>query len=149
MSNFIVIAHRGNIKGPNKRLENSPDYLLRAAEIGYHVEVDVWYIEKQFFLGHDEPEYQVPDEFLLNPKFWCHAKNISALSSLQRIGARCFWHQEDDVTLTSDGYLWTYPGKELKTNSIALMPELWLKDTDPPLRCAGVCTDYASDWLLN
>ena len=24
-----------------------------------------------------------------------------------------FWHQEDDYTLTSEGYVWVYPGKPL------------------------------------
>ena len=23
-----------------------------------------------------------------------------------------FWHQTDDFTLTSHGYIWTYPGKK-------------------------------------
>ncbi len=149
LSSCILIAHRGNIKGPQKELENSPEYLLDALRKGYHAEVDVWLIEDEFFLGHDEPRYRVNSEFLINKKFWCHAKNIPALSSLIKIGARCFWHQEDDVVLTSDGYLWTYPGKELKSNSIAVMPELWSKKKDAPFECAGICSDYVSDWILN
>ena len=35
-----------------------------------------------------------------------------------------FEHQEDDVTLTSEGYIWTYPNKQLTDNSIAVLPEL-------------------------
>ena len=30
----------------------------------------------------------------------------------------CFRHQEDDVTLTSRGYMWTYPGKPLTEKQI-------------------------------
>ena len=49
----------------------------------------------------------------------------------------CFWHQEDDVTLTSEGYMWTYPGKELTTNSIAVLPEEEIE-----VEVAGICSDY-------
>jgi len=49
----------------------------------------------------------------------------------------CFWHQEDDVTLTSKGYLWTYSGKELTENSIAVLPE-----KKPDVEVAGICSDY-------
>jgi hypothetical protein len=35
-----------------------------------------------------------------------------------------FFHQEDDITLTSKGYIWAYPGKQPIKNSIAVMPEL-------------------------
>jgi hypothetical protein len=49
----------------------------------------------------------------------------------------CFWHQEDDVTLTSMGYLWTYPGKQLTSNSIAVLP-----DGKVPDNIVGICSDF-------
>ena len=70
---------------------------------------------------------------------WCHAKNIAALEELTSLGAHVFWHQEDDVTLTSRGFLWTYPGKDLTSKSICVMPE---KAKYKTIECAGICTDY-------
>ena len=54
----------------------------------------------------------------------------------------CFWHQEDDVTLTSEGYLWTYTGKQLTSNSIAVLPT-----TELNVDVAGVCTDEVARWI--
>jgi hypothetical protein len=56
-----------------------------------------------------------------------------------------FWHQEDNFTLTSQGYIWTYPGKQLTKNSVMVMPE-W---SDPEFKnlntdCYGICSDYIS-----
>ena len=39
---MILIAHRGNIDGPNPELENSLQYIDKAIDSGYNVEVDIW-----------------------------------------------------------------------------------------------------------
>ena len=54
----------------------------------------------------------------------------------------CFFHQEDDVTLTSKGYIWTYPNKQL-TNKSMVLP----KTIDKNLECFGVCTDEVVRWI--
>ena len=103
---MIFISHRGNINGINKKYENNPTYIQSAINKGYYVEIDVWY-KNAFFLGHDRPQFKVSQKFLENKKFWCHAKNIEALEKLQKLKTKYFWHQEDDYTLTSNGYIWT------------------------------------------
>ncbi len=56
----------------------------------------------------------------------------------------CFWHETDAVTITSNGYIWTYPGKFLINNSIACMPETL---NFPNLETAiGVCSDFISKY---
>ena len=137
---MILISHRGNINGPKPELENSPDYILQSLALGYDAEIDVRMINGQFYLGHDAPDYKVPLEFLKNKKLWCHCKNIEALSFLLTNNVRCFFHDTDMVTLTSDGYIWTYPGKHLTSLSICVMPELtkW----NVPHNISGVCSDY-------
>ena len=140
---MIKIAHRGNIYGPNEKQENKPEYILKAISLGYDVEVDVWYKSNNFYLGHDKPEYLIDKSFLLQNGLWCHAKNIMALKKMLEIGVKiCFWHQEDDCTLTSNGYIWTYPGKELNELSICVMPNN-LKGINK--NCLGVCSDYIGD----
>jgi len=47
------------------------------------------------------------------------------------------------VTLTSKGYIWTYPNKQLTDNSIAVLP----KELDKSLNCYGVCTDFVTRWI--
>ena len=75
---------------------------------------------------------------------WCHAKNLEALKiMLSYSDIHCFWHQEDDVTLTSRGYIWTYPGKPLTENSIAVKPE---KNNENVKKVLGICSDYVVDY---
>lgn len=138
----IKIAHRGNIDGPKEKYENEPSYILEALQEGYHVELDVWLLENKIFLGHDIPEYLVDVDFLKNNKFWCHCKNIDALNFLLKDDIRCFFHNTDDATLTSDGYIWTYPGGNLFNKSICVMPERtgW----NIPDYVTGVCSDFIS-----
>ena len=140
---MILIAHRGNTLGKSNR-ENHPDYVQVTLSQGYHVAIDVWYTFGKFSLGHDEPQYVVNKNFLKNPKVWCHAKTITTLHHLLNLGAISFFYDRDDVTLTSNGYIWTYPGKTLTKKSICVLPE---KDFFPE-KCAGICSDYISEYKL-
>ena len=136
---MILISHRGNLNGSNPKLENNVQYVETALNKGFEVEIDVWYKDNEFYLGHDEPTYHINVNWLQNKKLWCHAKNIEALSVMLDNDIHCFWHQEDDVTLTSCGFIWTYPGKQLTLKSIAVLPERFNKNLK---KCLGVCSDY-------
>lgn len=142
---MIRIAHRGNMNGPNPTHENHPDYLKAALDMGYDAEVDVWLIDGKFLLGHDEPQYEVPASFLYNDHFWLHAKNIPAISDLNARARsyliNCFFHDVDDCVLTSQGWIWTYPGKTIVgPGAIAVMPER-VPDWDFS-KADGICTDF-------
>jgi hypothetical protein len=54
---MILISHRGNLNGKDVDNENNPLYIDRALGKGYDVEVDVWYVNGKWYLGHDEPTY--------------------------------------------------------------------------------------------
>tara|TARA_Y100000992_G_scaffold1085_1_gene659 strand:- start:1504 stop:1962 length:459 start_codon:yes stop_codon:yes gene_type:complete len=138
---MFYISHRGNIHGPNKRNENKVEYIENASNQGFDVEIDVWYYKNNFYLGHDKPLYKVKKSFLLRKNFWCHAKNLDALVNLEKIKSNYFWHQNDDYTITSKGYIWAYPGKKLNKNAIYVLPE-WCKKFDTTLKYCGVCSDY-------
>tara|TARA_B110000037_G_scaffold25201_1_gene29507 strand:- start:133 stop:576 length:444 start_codon:yes stop_codon:yes gene_type:complete len=133
------ISHRGNLFGPKPKMENKPDYVRNALRLNFDVEIDVFFKDKKFYLGHDKPLYEVKKKFLENKKIWCHAKTLETLSELKRINCHYFWHQQDDVTLTSKGYLWTYPGKKLFSKSICVLPEI---KPYKKYNCYGVCSDY-------
>ena len=135
---MILIAHRGNVHGRRPRLENTPAYLHTAAAGGYDVEVDVWFKDGEFFLGHDGPQAPTTLKFLSHPRFWLHAKNIDALLRLRNANLHCFFHDNDAATLTSRGYIWTFPGQPLTELSICVLPERPDGLYGP---CAGVCSD--------
>jgi len=137
---MIYISHRGNLDGPKIDNENSPEYIQNAIAAGYDVEIDVWFQNNKFYLGHDGPQHNIENSFLLKKEVWCHAKNLEALVEMKKVGSHYFWHENDQFTLTSKGYIWTYPGNKLSYNSICVLPENDLKKNI--LECAGVCSDF-------
>lgn len=138
---MILISHRGNLNGKLPERENTKAYIGEALEAGFDVEIDAWKDAGCWYLGHDGPAEKITLEFLKNDKFWVHAKNIEALSDLVEVGAHCFFHNIDDATLTSRGFLWTFPGKKLMKNSIAVLPERGGAGAFSE-SCAGVCSDF-------
>jgi hypothetical protein len=141
---MFLIAHRGNIDGPRPSWENNPEYIQSALSKGYHCEIDVWSINDKWYLGHDSPDYLIDKSFLLQNKLWCHAKNLSALENLTNTNATYFWHQNDNYTLTSNNFIWTFPGFPLTKNSICVMPE-----ENPDFKidaCSGICSDFVEDY---
>jgi glycerophosphoryl diester phosphodiesterase len=147
-----LIAHRGNLVAPNPTRENNLDYIEEAISGGFDVEIDLRHEDNHFYLGHDEPQYQVSMIWLVRNKsnLWIHCKDLKSLDifSNSPIDFNYFWHQEDDYTLTSKGYIWTYPGKEVTEKSIMVMPE-WGVDIEKLTECKksscyGICSDYVS-----
>jgi hypothetical protein len=146
-----VIAHRGLLYGPDHKLENSPKQIMETLNKGFDVEVDVWFIDNDWWLGHDNPDYLTRLEFLNMEGLWIHCKNAESLFELNRRprtdgkNFNYFWHQNDDFTITSNGFIWTYPGKPLYKRSIEVLPEsgvkLWYEDYRKKTHY-GVCTDY-------
>jgi len=138
-----LIAHRGNLNGPQPDKENSPDYISKAIESGYNVEIDIWFINNKWYLGHDNPTYEIKYHFLFDSRFWLHAKNGEAFDKLlkdKNYNFNVFWHTTEDWVLTSKKYIWTYPNKILYLNSICVLPELGYNgDLN---KCDGICTDF-------
>jgi len=136
-----IISHRGNLNGINFQLENEPNHITRVLCMGIDCEIDVWHDAGVYYLGHDDPKYKIEAKFLLQKGLWCHAKNLAALEKMLEIGAHCFWHQEDDFTLTSNGYIWTFPQKIVGNKSVIVDNNSNWKTKN--YQCFGVCSDYA------
>lgn len=137
---MLIISHRGNTKGKDPETENNPKKVQELLNKNIHVEIDVWNYKKNYYLGHDEPVYKVDKNFLIQKNLWCHAKNIKAFKNLLNLKAICFWHQEDDYTLTSNGFIWTYPHKNVTKKSIIVdLDKHWINKN---YKCYGVCVDY-------
>lgn len=145
---MILISHRGYSDGEDPEVENSPESIQRLLDFGLHVEIDVWYIDGDYLLGHDNPKYQIQEVFLLQEGLWCHAKNRDALERMLSSGVHCFWHQEDDYALTSKGYIWAYPSKETGgKNTVLLFPERY-PEIDVT-KYDFICTDYVNKYSKN
>ena len=143
---MIYISHRGNVDGKKPHLENQPKYIDETISMGFDVEIDVWYIDNKWWLGHDGPQYEIDFDWLddRSDRLWVHCKNKQAVEYLlendyEAANINWFWHEEDTMTLTSFNYVWVYPGKQPVKGSIAVMPEI---NDDDISKCAGICSDF-------
>ena len=146
-----VIAHRGNIDGPNLEKENTLEYINEAIYKGYNCEIDLWEIDSLFYLGHDKPEHLVSliDLISLQNYLWIHCKNYKALELMMsdKINGgnfNFFWHNNDLFTITSKGFLWCYPSTIIYKHGINLMPEINEINISKFKDCLGVCSDYVN-----
>lgn len=139
---MIYISHRGNLNGPNIETENTRNQILQCIDLGYSVEVDIWFENDSYFLGHDEPKEKISKNFLDHYAnyIWCHAKSSEALFNLIKDNLHCFWHEEDRYTLTSKGVIWAYPNSILNKNSVCVLPEK--QSINLPEQIFGICSDY-------
>ena len=142
---MILISHRGNVNGSSPERENSTDYILKAME-KYDVEIDLWFVDGLFKLGHDRPQYDTQYSFLVehSEKLWIHCKNIPSFRELSVMDPKgnvlnYFMHDSDDVVFTSKGYRWALVGNQPIEGSIAVMPGIHGEDIS---LCMGVCSDY-------
>jgi glycerophosphoryl diester phosphodiesterase len=144
-----LISHRGNLNGPNRDTENTIPAVKAALDAGYDCEVDVWFVDGRWYIGHDSPWQVVTQEFLQHGGLWCHAKNLAALMRLRDMGVEVFWHEHDERTLTSFGHIWTYPDKELCEDSICVHkgPPSTLSNVGEISACIGICSDYIQQYV--
>jgi hypothetical protein len=141
------ISHRGNLYGKKVELENNPTYIQQALDLGFDVEIDVWYVDGNFFLGHDKPTYSVSQSWFDYKKLWCHAKNADALNKMLVEDIHCFWHQTDKYTITSKGIPWCYPNNWIE-NGITVVDKLDLNKIFVPsdINILGICVDNPIEW---
>lgn len=170
---MILISHRGNLDGSNPKNENTQEYIQEALDSGFHVEIDIWRKNNKLFLGHNKPENEVEEGWLLDrrEKLWVHAKNPEALfyltySHLSRDKCLCvFFHENERYAIIQngrnehgilvDGLIWAHDTTNL--NSKCIIPVLhqmqWNKLNHPyhpsikipKQKIWGICSDYVSE----
>ena len=141
--------------GPSAALENRQDLLCAAMEAGWEVELDIWSVGGQLYLGHDwDSARQQPltePFFLRHKRAWVHCKNMEALAYMVEAEGACryFVHDTDEATLTNKGEPWCYPGKWAGRRSICVLPERSATAAEAASaafglqqQIAGVCSDY-------
>lgn len=145
-----IIAHRANINGSNFASENRLSQIKKCIELGYDIEIDIRFLNNKLYLGHDNPQEIICEDVLfeIKERCWIHCKNLEAINYFNKFGIiyNYFWHENDKYTLTSKGFIWTYPGGSLCQNSICVMPELELPQNNlsnlKQKNFAGICTDF-------
>lgn len=146
-----IISHRGNIQGVNPNNENRPSYIDSAIKLGYEVEVDIRFINDEFWLGHDYGQYKINENWMELRKeyLWFHCKDIdSALELIKKEKFNFFCHASDEYVLTSSGHIWVHDLKKTINNK-CIIPLLSLIDihdyeNDVPY---AVCTDYVNECI--
>jgi glycerophosphoryl diester phosphodiesterase len=154
---MIIIAHRGNIDGPNSNLENSPEYIDFAIEAGFDVEIDLRMKDGSLYTGHDKPIYKLPSGWIdkRKEKLWIHCKDRESLDFCSNsLDLHYFYHENDRYTLTSKAIGWVLVGQIAYSNSIIVLPERfeYYSKYDRIMETKGICTDncnYYRRILLN
>lgn len=146
-----IISHRGNIRGNNPTNENRPSYIDSAIKLGYEVEVDVRFMDNEFWLGHDYNQYKINEKWMELRKnyLWFHCKDIdSALKFSIKKNFNFFCHTSDDYVLTSNGYIWVHDLNKT-INDKCIIPLLSINDIDHYRNSTphAVCTDYVNECL--
>ena len=126
------ISHRGNMKGKYIPDENKPEKIDELNAKGMGCEIDVWFHKGSWFLGHDEPQYNVSFDWLMKylPLRLMHCKNEDALDKLHlesgRLGyeVNLFYHTNEHYALTSRGHIIVHPDRLCLPDSIEMMPEM-------------------------
>jgi len=155
----MIIAHRALLRGPDFIKENTIDSINECIRMNINIELDIRYIDGNWYLGHDHPQ-EIIDLDTFDFGFvhvFFHCKNIETLN-------RCcntlfkeqfegqidfFYHDQDSVTLTKNGLIWSYPKSKLFDWSICVMPELVSKkyfektiNKYNDSKIYAICTDY-------
>ncbi len=151
---YLLISHRGNLKGSNSDLENNPKYIEEEVLPTYNCEVDLRFNEDEnsLYLGHDSFQYKINFSWLAknHEKLWIHCKDFESLNFLSRNENKnkfnYFWHENDSFTLTSQGYIWTFPNSTFYDNksiNVNIGQELSHGEY------YGICSDFVSNLKFN
>jgi hypothetical protein len=142
---MILISHRGNLNGKILEQENKQEYIDTALNLGFDVEIDIRYSDGNLYLGHDVSKYLINLKWLMDRKhkLWIHCKNHQAIEYLNGKDLNWFWHDNDDMTLTSKGFIWSHPKIQPLKNSIAVLPDNYKWNLK---NCIGICSDHINQY---
>ena len=138
------ILHRGLCNGPDKHLENNEQHIKMQIANGWDVEIDIWKIGNDWILGHDAPLTKLVDISILESKHvWVHCKNLEALKAAhESTKMHYFTHNIDPATLTSQNWMWCFPGHHIGRGSVCVMPERTGLGISEICMAGAVCSDY-------
>jgi 3-deoxy-D-manno-octulosonate 8-phosphate phosphatase (KDO 8-P phosphatase) len=132
--------------------ENNPDYILEATK-KYSVEVDAWFKDGDYYLGHEKPVHKIDKLFLFSDSIITHCKNIECLHQLRGYSmVEAFYQVNDEVSITTAGrfiYHSSVIPTIYKSNDIVVnlgKPDNYLSNFTGSI---SVLTDYPNCYELN
>ena len=136
-----IIAHRGNLTGPNPETENTHTTIERCLDTDLDIEIDVRWHEHALWLGHDIPKEPVALPYLeaRMHRLWVHAKDLLAAEFLFTTNLHWFWNETDVMALTSKTIPWCRQHVYIH-NGITMVDGLDMEYMGHTL--LGICTDY-------
>lgn len=143
-----IISHRGNIEQSYPQLENDPIYIQNAINQNIITEIDIWFVEKKYFLGHDSPKYEIDESWIIKNQNWllAHCKNIQAFYNLSHISNNILklCHSNDPYVAINGELIWVHD-KNLPLNDSCIIPVYEkLYDISNFLIVHAICTDYVT-----
>lgn len=148
-----IISHRGNLTYVNKDRENSLEYIDEAVASGFDVEIDLRVLGGKLFLGHDDPQYEVSDKWLLDRSdyLWIHCKNegaVNLISDKKFDSLKFFYHTSEKYSIISNKIIWYHFSNLDELNSVKhenkIVPYINKEDSVsmPIYNFYGICTDF-------
>lgn len=140
-----LISHRGNTSQIIPEKENKQNYIDKAIDNGYDVEIDIRCVNKKLYLGHDTPDYETNLQWLLDRRenLWIHTKNFAALSYLIDHDLKTFYHQKENHTIINNtNLIWSHHLSDANEKSI--IPLLSMDDINywSVKKVYGICSDF-------
>lgn len=145
---MILISHRGNIFGRNDARENTSSYIEEAIKAGFIVEIDIFSLAGQLFLGHDiENRLKIEKSWLDNKanNLLIHCKNLdAAVFCSKNPHLNFFFHESDPYVISSVGWVIGHSSSRNQSGAICMLPERLGLKKDSVKNCAGICSDIIS-----
>ena len=153
MKKVSIVKHRANSR-------KVISHYLRNTDIG--VEIDIWYFNDTFYVGHDYPEWEIPfdwlcedgllfthlDNILLHAKSWptyCKLMSHDIMAHLH-----FFYHSTEPFAITSKGMKVINSDCHVSTSPflepIVMRPERLFKEDLFSLNRVIICTDLPEVW---
>lgn len=150
-----VIAHRGNLTGPDPEKENTWAAVRKCARLDIDAEIDFWVKDNRLCMGHDENNLEQVSLYQfreLKINIYAHCKNLDALQFLgQNTPGNMipFSHDVDDFVALRNGEIWAHPNylKNIKDKTMVIAMTWGEPVKEELLGFAGVCTDWPLELL--
>jgi hypothetical protein len=148
---MILISHRGNISGKNKKRENTIEYIQEAIDNKFLVEIDIISSNNKYFFGHCKKSIKenLDINFLLknSKNLLIHCKDLESILLLQNFNLNYFYHNNDNYAISSKKWIISHSknfANQLIENTIFMLPEKFNKDINIFRKCFGICSDVIS-----
>ncbi|MFM2010735.1 MAG: Synechococcus phage [Bacteroidota bacterium] len=143
---MYIISNRGNLNGRISEFENQPQYVDEAiVNHGLFVKIDVWVVDNKFYLGNEEPTYLIDPHWLIyrEADLLIQARNVDAVKFLNSLNLNWFWHETDELTISSGGTVLLFNDNLFIKDCITFVES----ENKKIVSESGVCADHPITYM--